>query len=248
MNAPHLQLPNEVPLDNPIWASLTTRHAHLAIGAEIGNGLARQYPANIGPLAAFEEPTPDAYSDLAQVIPTEDIAVLFLASEPQLPDGWQLLRGGVLVQMICRRLPIPPAPDPLMQPASIQPLTPADYSEMLALASLTEPGPFRQHTAELGGFLGIRVEGRLAAMAGRRLAPVGFSEISAVCTHPDFRGRGFARALVTEVALSIYADGDTPVLTSFEANTTAIKVYEEVGFSIRRRFHLAVVKPPTKAS
>ena len=96
---------------------------------------------------------------------------------------------------------------------------------MTTLATLTEPGPFRDQTASLGGFVGIRIDGRLAAMAGQRLAPTGFAEVSAVCTHPDFRGRGFAQALVVAATRNIFAEGRTPFLTSFEANIGAIRIY-----------------------
>jgi ribosomal protein S18 acetylase RimI-like enzyme len=232
---------NEALLENPIWYSLTTDHANIAIGKDVGNGLGRSYPSDIGPLAAFQEPTVEAYSDLARMIPGNDYAILFLETVPNLPQGWHLLREATIVQMICYTVP-----DKSPLPAVIEPLGPANFSEMLALASLTEPGPFREHTGRLGDFIGIRVDGRLAAMAGRRLAPTGFSEVSAVCTHPDFRGRGYARSLVMEVARKIHADGRAPFLTSLESNTAAIKIYEETGFSLRRHFQLVMVQPPSK--
>ena len=230
----------DVLLDNPIWSSLTTRHAHLAIGADIGHGLARRYRADIGPLSGFQKPTPEAYADLAEIVPEGDVAVLFLENLPEIPAGWQLVRGGTLVQMVC-----PTVPDQPVLAEAILPLKPADFPEMVALASLTEPGPFRDHTAELGGFVGIRVDGRLAAMAGQRLAPTGFAEVSAVCTHPDFRGRGYAQALVAAVTRNIHSDGRMPFLTSFEANTGAVRIYKQVGFVLRRSFELAVLKPPS---
>jgi ribosomal protein S18 acetylase RimI-like enzyme len=240
-SAPHSQ--NNTLLDNPIWNSLTTCHAQLAIGAHVGKGLARRYPADIGPLSAFQRPTPEAYADLAAIVPKGDVAVLFLEDQPELPIGWQLLRGGTLVQMVCPMVPNQPPVD-----GTIVPLKPAHMSEMVALAGLTEPGPFRDHTATLGGFLGICVDGRLAAMAGQRLSPAGFSEISAVCTHPDFRGRGYARALVAAVTRNIHDGGQIPFLTSFEANTDAVRIYQQVGFAIRRTFQLAVLKPPSPVS
>jgi ribosomal protein S18 acetylase RimI-like enzyme len=226
-------------LDNPIWNSLATRHAHLAIGAHMGHGLARRYPGNIGPLSAVQEPTSAAYADLAAIVPEDDVAVLFLENLLEIPAGWQLLRGGALVQMVC-----PTVPDQPALAEAILPMKPADYPEMIALASLTEPGPFRDHTAKLGGFVGIRVDGRLATMAGQRLAPTGFAEVSAVCTHPDFRGRGYAQALVAAVARDIHSQGRIPFLTSFEANTGAVRIYQQVGFVHRRTFQLAVLKPP----
>ncbi len=234
---------NEELLDNPIWTSLTTTHAHLAIGAGAGQGLARRYPFEIGPLSAFREPSPQAYEDLAAIIPEGDVAALFLAEKPNPPEGWQLVRNGPLIQMICPKLPDQPT-----LTEQIIPLEPKDFPEMTTLAALTEPGPFRDQTASLGGFVGIRIDGRLAAMAGQRLAPTGFAEVSAVCTHPDFRGRGFAQALVAAVTRNIYAEGRIPFLTSFEANTGAIRIYRQVGYTLRRTFQLAVLKPPSQST
>ena len=232
-------LPNDALLDNPIWHSLAGRHAHLAVGAEAGRGLVRRYPVEIGPLAAFQEGTPEAYAELAALVPEGDVAILFFTSMPAIPTGWQLVRGGTLVQMVCPVAPGEPRPE-----GTIVELGPADYPEMVALAELTEPGPFRAQTGELGGFVGIRVDGRLAAMAGQRLSLDGFAEVSAVCTHPEFRGRGFAQALVATVARAIHATGRVPFLTAIEGNRGAIRVYEQLGFVERRRLELAAVRPP----
>lgn len=226
-------------LDNPIWNSLTTRHAHLAAGEHVGHGLARRYPGDIGPLSGVREPTSEAFADLAAMIPEGDFAVLFLERSLDIPAGWKLLRGGTIIQMVCATIPDQPILDD-----AIVPLTPTDFPEMMALAKLTEPGPFREHTARLGEFVGIRADGRLAAMAGQRLAPDGFTEVSAVCTHPDFRGRGYAKVLVAAVTRNIHAEGLVPFLTSFENNIGAIRIYEHVGFIHRRNFQLAVLKPP----
>jgi predicted GNAT family acetyltransferase len=171
------------------------------------------------------------------MVPEDDHVVLGFGNSPILPEGWHALREETIVQMICR-----PVPDKSPLAAMIEPLGPADLPEMMALASLTEPGPFREHTAQLGTFSGVRVQGRLVAMAGQRLAPTGFSEVSAVCTHPDFRGHGYARSLVTEIARMIHANGCIPFLTSFESNTGAIRIYEKVGFSLRRKFQLVSVQ------
>jgi GNAT superfamily N-acetyltransferase len=240
MNDSVLDSESESLLDNPIWNSLATQHAHLAIGADIGHGLARRYPSDISPLSAVQELTPEAYADLAAIVPEGDVAVLFLENSVEIPAGWQLLRDGTLVQMICPAVPGQPS-----FAETILPMTAADFPEMVDLAKLTEPGPFREHTANLGGFVGIRVDGHLAAMAGQRLAPTGFAEVSAVCTHPDFRGRGFAQTLVASVTRNIHSEGRTPFLTSFEANTGAIRIYHQVGFVHRRTFQLAVLKPPS---
>ena len=240
MNVSALHFESEALLDNPIWNSLATRHSHLAIGADIGHGLARRYHADIGPLSAVQELTSEAYADLAAIVPEGDVAVLFLENSLEIPAGWQLLRDGTLVQMVC-----PTAPDRPSLAEAILPMTSTDFPEMVTLARLTEPGPFRDHTANLGGFVGIRVNGRLAAMAGQRLAPTGFAEVSAVCAHPDFRGRGYAQALVAAVTRNIHSEGRMPFLTSFEANVGAVRIYQQVGFFHRRTFQLAVLKPPS---
>lgn len=240
MNHSVSPLRNHTLLDNPIWNSLTTSHADLAVGAHTGRGLARRYPADIGPLSALQQPTPEAYADLAAIVPEGDVAILFLEDSVDVPPGWELLRSGALVQMICNELP-----NQLSLADTIVPLQPADFPEMVALAALTEPGPFRDRTATLGQFLGIRVDGRLAAMAGQRLSPTGFVEVSGVCTHPDFRGRGYAQALVAAVARTIHAEGRTPFLAAMETNTRAVRVYEQVGFTLRRTLQLAVLKPPS---
>ena len=135
-----------------------------------------------------------------------------------------------------------------LDPAPIPPnvtsrlLTSADTPEMVALAELTEPGPFRNRTIELGVFYGIFDSGRLVAMAGQRLHLPDFVEVSAVCTHPDARGRGYARALMSQVIDEMRQRGKTPILHTFADNGPAIRVYEGLGFTLRKTLHLAVLK------
>jgi predicted GNAT family acetyltransferase len=228
---------SESQLDNPIWKALTTRHAHVARGGS----LARRYDAAIGPLSGVREQSPEAYAELARLISADDPAFLFLDTQPRLPAGWRMLAQEPLGQMICRGEPKHPTSE-----HPIVAMTAGDVPEMLALTALTEPGPFRQRTWELGGFLGIRIDGRLAAMGGQRLAMPGFTEVSAVCTHPDFRRMGLAQALVAAVARGIRARGETPFLTVRLTLPGAIKVYESTGFEMRRSIELAVVLPPAK--
>ncbi|WP_263354409.1 GNAT family N-acetyltransferase [Acidicapsa acidisoli] len=225
------------PLDNPIWLSLISPHAGFARGL----GMARRFDPAIGPLSGMKDQSPEAYGALAELFQPDEFAVLFLDSAPELPPGWRMHLHLLLDQMVCEGRPKVPE-----SPFFIEKLSADDALEMLELATLTEPGPFRQRTWELGGFQGIREDGRLAAMAGRRLALPGFVEVSAVCTHPDFRGRGYAAALVASVAGAIYDEGDMPILHVLPTNTGAIRVYESVGFTRRRTFDLAVVLPPAK--
>ena len=225
-------------LDNPIWNALSTRQSQFAEG----NDFARRFNSEIGPLAGLREQSTEAYRSLRRLFKPGEPAVLFLEEEPRLPEGWSLLKHDSLVQMIC---PNPPQDSAFGKAAGIrwESLGAADVPAMLELTALTEPGPFRQRTFELGGFVGVREGDRLAAMAGQRVAPPGFTEVSAVCTHPEFRGRGYAQLLVAAVAHAIHEHGETPFLTSYTHNANAIRVYEVVGFVARRTLHLAVVSP-----
>jgi ribosomal protein S18 acetylase RimI-like enzyme len=222
-------------LDNPIWNSLSMAHSDLAFG----NGLAKCYPPEVGPLSGLAEQTPAAYDALRAFAGPGGIQVLFLEEPPQLRPGWTLTRGGLLSQMIYTGSPTQQstAPD-----SSMRLLAPSDVPAMVELAKLTEPGPFRNRTHELGLFFGIFENERLVSMAGQRMRVPGFVEVSAVCTHPDARGRGYARTLMSAVMEKIQHDSDTPFLHSFADNYAAIRVYESLGFAHRRHFHLAVLK------
>lgn len=223
-------------LDNPIWSALTTDHAHLALG---GDG-ARRYPEEIGPLSGMPEQSDAGYAALQAVVGPGGVVALFLREAPRVPAGWTLVRGGTLHQMIADQ----PALVPCVAPADaeLRKLMGDDAAAMVELATLTEPGPFRMRTRELGSFYGIVQAGRLLAMAGMRLHVPGFVEVSAVCTHPEARGRGYARMLMSCVMEEIVRMGKTPFLHSFADNHGAIRVYESLGFTLRQQFELAVVK------
>jgi ribosomal protein S18 acetylase RimI-like enzyme len=228
----------ETLLDNPIWNALTTRQSHFGIGGV----RARRFDSAIGPLSGINEQSDEAYAELAQLLAPSEIAILFLTEAPRLSQAWKTLRSGLLTQMICRGEPVPPSrAGKDGELFTIESLTARDVPEMLELVRLTEPGPFARRTIELGGYLGIRDGGRLAAMAGQRLAPSGFTEVSAVCTHPDFRGRRYAQLLVATVAQRIRERGETPFLTLMASNTSAFRVYEAAGFKTRRTLELAVI-------
>ncbi|HUN84495.1 MAG TPA: GNAT family N-acetyltransferase [Terracidiphilus sp.] len=230
-------MPDPHPLDNPIWSALTTEHASLALG----DSLARRYPPAIGPLSGMASQTEAGYESLRTLAGPEGLVGLFLEQPPVPRPGWTLVRGGELCQMISTSAdaadstPLPPG-------VSMRRLTADDVSEMVALAELTEPGPFRNRTHELGVFYGIFDAGRLVAMAGQRMHVPGFVEVSAVCTHPDARGRGYARALMAEVMKEIRRRGETPFLHVFAENQSAMRVYEGLGYVQRRILHLAVLK------
>ncbi len=229
-------MPDESLLDNPIWSALSTEHRELALG----DHLAKSYLGEIGPLSGLAEQSSSAYESLRSLAGSGGILGLFLQQSYEDRPGWSLIRGGELSQMIWRGTDLPASNPPTA--VTLRKLMPRDVPAMIELAKLTEPGPFRKRTSELGAFFGIFENDRLLAMAGQRMHIPGFIEVSAVCTHPDARGRGYARALIVTVMRDILAQKRTPFLHVFADNTSAIRVYEALGFTQRRVLHLAVLK------
>ena len=226
----------EALLDNPIWNALRTEHEALAVV----DHAARRYPQEFGPLAGVPDQSQESYDTLRPLAGPGGMIVLFFPDPPAPPAGWSLFRGGLLTQMICRTPRLMSA-NALAAGVKLRRLGVADVPAMIALAKLTEPGPFRERTIELGTFYGILEGYRLLAMAGQRMRVPGFVEVSAVCTHPDVRGRGYAGILMSEVMRDIVAEGATPFLHAF-ADNPATNLYEKFGFTHRRGFQLAVIK------
>jgi ribosomal protein S18 acetylase RimI-like enzyme len=219
-------------LDNPIWSSLTTRQAYLAEGDD----LARRYPVDVTALAAVKQHTPEAFESLARVSKADAIA-LFCYDPVTIPAGWKTIHTSNLAQMVCVEPRLSPVPGSI-----IDELGDADSAEMVTLTKLTNPGPFGSRTHELGLYLGIHQQGRLAAMAGERQKLPGYTEVSAVCTHPDFQGRGYAQILISAVMSKILERGETPMLHVREDNVGAIRVYEKLGFKTRAVFPFFVLR------
>ncbi|MFI7358151.1 GNAT family N-acetyltransferase [Streptomyces avidinii] len=211
-------------LDNPVWSALTGPHRTFA---EFGPaGTAARYTLDTSAFSALADPLdPRAWADLAALAgPGQEV---WLTGLPTPPPGWRTLMTVAGVQLDGRAVRAGAEPEAV-------PLGRADVPEMLELVGLTRPGPFLDRTVELGTYLGIRHEGRLVAMAGERMRPAGWSEISAVCTHPDHRGRGLAGRLVRAVAAAARERGDSPFLHAAASNTGAIRLYEAMGFTLRR--------------
>jgi len=222
------------PLDNPIWHSLIGAHAHLAEGA----GRARRYPAEVSPFVGLSEATDDqAWRELAALLePGQRAAV---AADPlRVPADWTRVMTLDGVQMTAE----PGLVGGFDEEAVT--LGTADVEEMLELVAQTEPGPFGPETYRMGRYLGIRRSGALIAMAGERLRPPGWTEVSAVCTDPAFRGQGLAARLVGAVCAGILERGERPLLHVLATNTSAIALYERLGFVVRRPLQFEVVEAP----
>ncbi len=204
------------------------------------NGLAGRFLADVAPFAALREPTLAAWNDLAQMVGDEGFTCIF-ATKVEEPDGWERMGGVPAVQML--------SDDVVMKPSELEflGLGAADVPEMLELVAEAQPGPFGPRTFELGGYIGHRVEGRLVAMAGQRFRCGDYTEISAVCTAGEFRGRGLGTALVLELIERIRGRGEKPFLNVAASNTNAIRLYESLGFKVRTESEAVFLRPPKPA-
>ncbi|HLJ86654.1 MAG TPA: GNAT family N-acetyltransferase [Candidatus Angelobacter sp.] len=218
-------------LDNPIWHALSTTHTSFAEGDD----WAKRYPPAVTPLAGIAELSESAFHSLRQIVRPDDTVGMFLNEEYGTPEGWAAIRKGPLTQMVWTG-------GELNGQMEYEELSADDIDEMLTLVELTRPGPFGRRTAEFGSYIGIRREGRLVAMAGQRLRLPGFTEISAVCTHPEHRGKGYAASLISALIRRIEDRGETPFLHAASENVGAIRVYEKLGFRTNRILNLMVLK------
>lgn len=227
------------PLDRPVWASLTTHLAPLSQGGE----LARRFDREVNLFAsARDDDTAEALAALAGLVgPGERVFVLQVPTIA-VPPGLVAVKRALGVQMVATRSLEAEAAAPLAHGEPIERLGDSDAADMLALAQLTEPGPFLPRTHTMGAFIGVRAQGALAAMAGERFRLPGYTEVSGVCTHPDHRGRGLARQLSAAVAARIQARGDQPFLHAWKTNTAAISLYESLGFVLRAEVNVAVLE------
>ena len=210
------------PLDNPLWAALTSRHAGLALAA----GAVRRYPAEVAPFAASDHAAPLDPAALAALIAPGE-ATLWVGGRPAAPAGWRVDDLGSIDQLVCASpQPEPPGPE-------VVPLDESHRPAVLALTALVYPHYFRPHTMRLGRYFGVFVAGQLAAMIGERMAMPGFRELSAICTHPEHTGQGLARRLIAFVGNDLLARGETPFLHVSPSNRRARDLYLHNGFALR---------------
>ncbi|MDQ8702609.1 GNAT family N-acetyltransferase [Streptomyces sp. LHD-70] len=236
---PHAPTPSAPhPLDRPTRSALTGPQAHLAER----RGRVLRFPADVSPwLALPEDPRAEDWADLAALVGPGGTFALAATTDVTPPSGWaetfrvpgvQLVDDGVRAAL---------------DEEAVR-LGPADVPEMLDLVERTRPGPFLARTVELGGYVGIRRGGALVAMAGERLRPQGYAEISGVCTDPAHRGQGLAARLVLAVSAGIRARGELPFLHTGAENTGAIRLYESLGFRLRRELLFFGLEVPVTAS
>ena len=225
---------NAHPLDNPIWEALHTHHARFASG---DRGAAR-YAAEVAPFAAVGDADPESSAALARLLaPGEHL--YGVGPAPAASPWLHIEDHGPLAQMVWT------APFPAPSAANVIPLTAAHLADMLELTALVYPAYFRPRTPEMGRYLGVYDGPRLAAMAGERMHAGSWREVSAVCTHPDYLGRGLARQLMAEICESILRRGETPFLHVSFANERAKTLYDRLGFAERSAIPYWLVRRST---
>ena len=230
-------------LDNPVWSSLTTSLAPFSVG----EGSVRTFRRDVAAFAGFADDDEAAWAALADLVGPRDLIIC--GRDGVRPRGGWTLLGGALGHQMVFDTDDPAAATAIEQssrPDGSRALGGDDVDAMLELVALTEPGPFRRGTIELGNYVGVFEAGRLIAMAGQRMQTETHTEISAVCTHPDARRRGLAAAMTAAVASEILAAGSTPILHVAASNGGARRIYESLGFRTRTMITFAFVRPPAR--
>ncbi|MBS0340259.1 MAG: GNAT family N-acetyltransferase [Proteobacteria bacterium] len=220
-------------LDNLFWHALVGPHAHFAVG----QGEVRRFAPGFSPIVGFADPSRPRLDALLPFCQAGEQFYCDGWSGPA-PEGWQVDAEARMQKMIWRA----PMPGQDEAPEATR-LGPEHLPQILALVELTRPGPFGPRTIELGEYYGL-VEagsGRLMAMAGERCAAAALREISGVCTHPDFQGRGLARRLMAKLIRRQMARGETPVLHVMSVNEGAIALYRRMGFDAHRESVVRVI-------
>lgn len=208
----------------------------------LGNDLALRLDPRYGPFGATMDQTQAACAMLRSLAQQNDELWLVGVDAGTSPPGMIVTRTATLAQMVA--VDVPPG---AVQPPDWLFLGDEDAADMLELAQLTKPGPFREMTHRLGRFIGVREGGTLIAMAGERMRMPGFTEVSGVCTHPDWRGRGLAGTLMRIVARGILERGEIPFLHAYAAHDQTIVLYRSLGFEIRAQLPMMVVSSSISA-
>ncbi|WP_374163571.1 GNAT family N-acetyltransferase [Arcticibacter sp. MXS-1] len=220
-------------LDNPIFNALNTGNAHIAQGSSN----AKYYVRDVAFFAGLKDNTGHEFQELRELLPEKSVAVLFTPAGINVPSGWNLMVEKKLLQMTYET-----QRTPAIEGAPLVSLDYPDLDKIQSLISLTNPGPFMDRTLEFGNYEGIFDGENLVAMAGQRMKPGNYTEISAVCTHPDYCGRGYAARLITSQVRKITAEGRKPFLHVLPDNIPACKLYGKLGFQIRRELLVTVVE------
>lgn len=220
-------------LDNPAWHGLNSGNRSLAFGSD----QVKYFSRDVSPFLGFDSNDNDRFGILERMIPEGQTLAFFSVTDYPVPEPWELLRKLKVAQMIYEK-PVAPAYDK----TGIRPLNKTYVPQMLALAKLTNPGPFFKNTIDFGDFFGLFENDQLVAMTGERLKPHQYIEVSAVCTHPDHTGKGYAKNLMANQIDKIIGESCIPFLHVLTENTGAIALYEKLGFRLRTELVIHMIR------
>lgn len=220
-------------LDNPVWEALSNRQSHF----NRGSGVLKYFPSDVAPFIGLKHWDQKDLDELNDHIPADRTFSVLIAKKVSLPPSFEIIFSTPLYQMYC----------PVLKPVidtniNIRSLRDEDIPMMLELTAMTKPGPFYERTIDFGNYIGIFDNDNLVAMAGDRLSIDGYTEVSAICTHPEQLGKGYASYLITKAANRVIQEGDTPFLHVRADNLRAIEVYKKMGFQIRADIYFAIFR------
>jgi ribosomal protein S18 acetylase RimI-like enzyme len=220
-------------LYNPVFHALSTGDSHFAQGTNT----VKYFDSEVSPFVGFPDDYTKGFEELHALLPEGRRILYAIPDTIGAHKGWE-----IKAQISGTQFLYPQNTEP-QQPAFVPaPLNTSHVDEMIALTALTKPGPFDQRTIEFGHYHGIFADGKLVAMTGQRLHPEPFTEISAVCTHPDYLGRGYAAALLQHQLQIILSQGKQPFLHVRGDNERAIALYERLGFKQNNSMHFYFMK------
>lgn len=220
-------------LDNPVWNALTSGNSNLANG----NNDIKYFSPSVSPFVGFPELNLINWALLDSELTTQRPVAIFADTNVKISHSWQLMKRIDVLQMVYNRsIDFPPFD------SKITALKEEDVAQMLELTAMTHPGPFYQHTNRFGFYRGIFDNHRLVAMAGQRMHVAGYTEISAVCTHPDYQGRGYAGELIADQIARMTHAGNIPFLHVVADHKETIHLYQKSGFEERKQFVLYFIQ------
>ncbi|HEY5465256.1 MAG TPA: GNAT family N-acetyltransferase [Hanamia sp.] len=219
------------PLDYPAWNALISGNKNLSLG----NEHVKYFHEEVAPFVGLFEQNHYEFEHLYHITPPKRRMVIIISKKLKIPKPWILTEHIKALQMVHTQ-----DTSPANATAEIIPLQLKDVPQMLDLTALTHPGPFLKRTIEFGNYEGIFNNGELISMAGQRMHPAGYVEISAVCTHPDHHGKGYAGQLIQSQVRSIKANSSAPFLHVKDDNMEAIRLYKKLGFEVRKQMNIYV--------
>lgn len=220
-------------LDNPVYNALLSGDSHF----NIGNNKTVFFDEEVSPFAGFDNENKNGFEELRDLLPQGRKILYANSNRITIPTGWKLLAEIAGLQFVLYNYV--PQEQYLMEPVSLEK---ENVEEMINLTALTKPGPFNQRTIEFGQYFGIFQDNRLAAMTGERMHISNYTEVSAVCTHPDYLGKGFAGTLLHHQINLILKTGQTPFLHVRADNVRAIELYKRIGFKESRTMNFYFLK------